>query len=163
MAVHKFSDWEMEEEPFMLIGIHSTVEPYRIAFLINKFLKVSFKRELRDQDVNMQDYIAQFPVFHFMDVENNVALYLVANHCKAQHKAVASTGGGLFENNEPTEIKTTLIKEHRKVDYLIKIEKDVEHYPLKKMLNELIEIPQVISVYEIDALSIKNTDYLTFE
>jgi hypothetical protein len=163
MAVYKFSDWEMEDDPFLLIGIHSTVEPYRIAFLINKFLKISFKRELRDQDVNMEDYIAQYPVFHFQDKENNVSLYLAANHCKAQHIGISSSGGSLFENNEPTEIKTTLIKEYRRVDYLIKIEKDVEHYPLEKMLTELIKIPQVISVYEIDSLSIKNKDYLIFE
>ncbi len=162
MGLHKIAGWEIEEDPFVLIGIHASVEPYRMAFLINRHLKISFKREARDQDVNMQEYVAQFPVYLYEDVEHNVNLILVANHCKAQHKEVSSSGS-LFDNEEPTVVKTTLIKEYRKVDYLIKIEKDAEHYPLEKLLKDIIEIPQVISVYEIDYLSIKHSDNLIFE
>ena len=162
MAVHKFLDWDMEDEPFVLIGIHSTVEPYRMAFLINKYLKVCFKRDKRDQDVRLENYVAQFPVYHYEDKEQNTKIFLVANHCRAELKATASVGS-LFESDPSTTVKSTLVKEYRKVDYLIKIEKDAEHYPIKKMLNKLIEIPQVISVYEIDTMVIKNTDYLIFE
>ncbi len=162
MGAHSILEWDMEEEPFLLLGIHSTAEPYRMAFLINKYLNVSFKREVRDQDINLQEYIAHFPVYRHEDLVNNVTVFLVANHSKAMHKSIASSGG-LFLDTEPAEVKTTLIKEHRKVDYLIKIEKDVAHYPLQKMRNQLNEIPQVISVYPIDSLSIRNTDYLIFE
>lgn len=162
MASHKFLDWDMEEEPFALVGIHSTVEPYRIAFLINKYLKLSFKRELRDQDLNMTNYVAQFPVYYFKDEEQNAKIYLVANHCRAELKSISSTGG-LFDDGQTTMVKSTLINEYRKVDYLLKIEKDAEQYPIKNLLNKLIEIPQVISVYEIDSMSIKNTENLIFE
>jgi hypothetical protein len=162
MTLHKILDWDMEEEPFVLIGIHSTVEPYRLAFLINHYLKVCFKRDDRDQDVSLQNYVAQFPVYSYEDREQNAKIFLVANHCLAELKATSSVGS-LFENDQSTTVKSTLIKEYRKVDYLIKIEKDAEHYPIKKLLNKLIEIPQIISVYMIDTLTIKTMDHLIFE
>ncbi|KQC32139.1 MULTISPECIES: IPExxxVDY family protein [Nonlabens] len=161
MGTHKLVDWDMEDEPFVLIGIHSTCEPYRMAYFINKYLKVSFKRQEKDQDITLQEYIARFPVYHYKDVDQNASLYLIPNHCRAQIKSTSSAG--LFATHQVDEIKTTLIKEYRTVDFLLKIEKDPEHFPLKKLLSELNEIPQVISVYQADATSIKNTDYLIFE
>ena len=161
MGVHKLLDWDMEEEPFVLIGIHSTTEPYRMAYFINKYLKVCFKRQLKDQDITLQDYIARYPVYHYRDVDQNASLYLIPNHCKAQIKSISSAG--LFATNQVDEIKSTLIKEYRTVDYFLKIEKDPEHFPLKKLLSDLNQIPQVISVYQTDTATIKNTYYLIFE
>ncbi len=162
MGSHKLMDWDMDDEPFVLIGMHSTIEPYRMAYFINKHLKVSFKRQDRDQDITLKGYVAQFPVYHYKDNDENASIYLVPNHCRAQIKSTASAGG-LFQVNQMEQIKTTLIKEYRTVDYFLKIEKDPEAFPLKKMLSELNEIPPVISVYPTDIAVIKNKDYLIFE
>ena len=162
MGTHKLLDWDMDEEPYLLIGLHSTVEPYRMAYLINKYLKVSFKRQEKDQDITLQNYVARFPVYLYRDQDQNAPIYLVPNHCKAQIKSTSSAGG-LFAINTVEEVKTTLVKEYRTVDYFLKIEKEPDEFPIKKMLNRLNEIPQVISVYQTDTDSIKNTDYLIFE
>lgn len=162
MGTHKLQDWDMEDEPFVLIGLHSTVEPYRMAFLINKYVKVSFKRQDFDQDITVQNFVSGYPVFHYRDQDQNASLYLIPNHTKARMKTIASTGG-LFAIDQIEEIKTTLIKEYRTVDYFLKIEKDPEQFPLKRMLSKLNEIPHVISVYEVDTSVIKNIDYLIFE
>lgn len=162
MGLHKLTDWDVDDEPFVLIGIHSTSEPYRMAFLMNKFLKVSFKRQERDQDIMLQNYVARFPVYFYRDEDQNASLYLIPNHCRAQIKSISSAGG-LFATHQIEEIKTTLIKEYRTIDFFLKIEKEPEQFPIKKLLHELNEIPQVISVYQTDTTSIKNTDYLIFE
>ncbi|AZQ43371.1 IPExxxVDY family protein [Nonlabens ponticola] len=162
MTTYKLADWTIEEDEFILIGIHSTIESYRMAYMINRYLTMNFSREERDQDVNFKDYIASFPVYKFQDQEHHVDHYLVPNMTRASVKAIVSTGS-LFDNEQTTEVKTTLIREYRNVDYLLKIEKDPEEYPVKNILNRLIEIPQVISVYQLDTMSIKNADHLIFE
>lgn len=162
MASIKLMDWDMDDEPFVLIGLHSTIEPYRMAYFINKYLKVSFKRLVKDQDVTLKGYEARFPVYHYKDEEENASFYLVPNHCKAQVKSTSSAGG-LFQVDHMEQIKTTLIKEYRTVDYFLKIEKDPILFPLRKMLSKLNEIPPVISVYPTDTAVIKNKDYLIFE
>ena len=55
-----------------------------------------------------------------------------------------------------------LQKKYPKLNLLL-IEKEEHLFPLKKWLNNLIEIPQVISAYTLDRFKIKNQDYLIFE
>jgi len=40
---------------------------------------------------------------------------------------------GLFDNEETTQVKTVLIKEYGTVDFLLKIEKDADFFPVKKL------------------------------
>ncbi|MEP3042468.1 hypothetical protein [Nonlabens ulvanivorans] len=46
---------------------------------------------------------------------------------------------------------------------MIKVEKDPEFFPLKKLINDLTKIPHVISAYQLDEHVIKQKDYLIFE
>ncbi len=162
MAIHKLTDWELEEEPYILIAIHSTLEPYRMAYLLNKYLQKSFSRSIRDQDISHPAYKANYPVYKHFDYEQNAPFYLVPN----KYWGIAThqpTMTGLFDNDESVKVKTVLIKEYGTVDFLLKIEKDEEFFPLKKLLNSIGEIPQVISVYQVDTFKIKQQDYLIFE
>ncbi|MEN8816047.1 MAG: IPExxxVDY family protein [Nonlabens sp.] len=162
MAVHKLIDWEVEEEPYILIAIHSTTEPYRMAYMINKYLQVSFSRTNTDQDVLQQAYTANYPVYKYFNKEENAAFYLIPNKfwgISNQENAMT----GLFDSTDSKIVKTLLIKEYGTVDFLLKIEKDENHFPLKKLINTLGEIPQIISAYQIDTFKIKQQDYLIFE
>ena len=161
MAVHKLTDLELDAEPYILIGIHCSIEPYRMAYMLNKYLGLGFARTDRDQDITMPTYEAHYPVFSYFDQEQNAPYYLIPNKywgtLRNQGPAV-----GLF-NDGDTEVKTHLIKEYQSVDYLLKIEREEELFPLKKTLNALSEIPQVISTYPLDTYQIKQQDYLIFE
>ncbi|MEO9952381.1 IPExxxVDY family protein [Nonlabens sp.] len=162
MAVHKLTDWELEEEPFILIAIHSTIEPYRMAYLINKFLQISFARTSVDQDIIEPSYTANYPVYKHFDKEQNAPYYLIPNKYwgVSNEKSVSLS---LFDPTDATQVKTVLIKEYGTVDFLLKIEKEEDFFPLKKLINTLGEIPQVISVYPVDTFKIKQQDYLIFE
>ncbi|MFT5925667.1 MAG: hypothetical protein ACI9WL_000408 [Rubritalea sp.] len=162
MAVHKLMDWELEEEPYILMAIHAAIEPYRMAYLINKHLQVSFRRTEVDQDILQPAYTANYPVYKHFDQEQNAAFYLIPNkYWGISNEETASQS--LFNNAESSEVKTLLIKEYGTVDFLLKVEKDEDYFPVKKLLNTLGEIPQVISVYQLDTFKIKQPDYLIFE
>lgn len=162
MAVHKLIDWEEDEEPYILIAIHSTTEPYRMAYLMNKYLHISFTRTQTDQDVFQHAYTANYPVYKHFSKEENAPFYLIPNkHWGTSNQKNESTG--LFDAADSAIVKTLLIKEYGTVDFFLKIEKDENHFPLKKVINTLGEIPQIISVYAVDTYKIKQQDYLIFE
>ncbi|WOI22582.1 IPExxxVDY family protein [Nonlabens ulvanivorans] len=162
MATYKLDGWDCDDEPYTLVGIHSTIEPYRMAYMVNKYLGLSFKRTDVDQDVTMPNFTVRYPVYKYDDVINYNTYYLTPNKFWANLNTVTSSGG-LFESQEQTEVKTVLIKEYARVDFIIKVEKDPEFFPLKKLINELTKIPHVISAYQLDEHVIKQKDYLIFE
>ena len=162
MPSYTLTDWETEIEPYTLLGIHSTIEPYRLAYKINKHLKTQFSRTERDQDVTMPRYVSHYPVYKYVDTYENTTIYLVPNKFTGRLKETSSSLG-LFGGTEVDEVKTVLLKEFQTVDFLLKIEKEEEVFPLKKWVNSLIEIPHVISAYQLDRFMIKNQDYLIFE
>jgi len=162
MGTVRLDFYDENEESFDLVGLHTTVPFYRLAFFINTFLGFTFKREERDQDITDSGTIVNYPVFKCIDNVHNLKLYLVPNKSWVQSSKVRSTGG-LFDASEPEMIKTVLIKEHVRVDYFLKIEQEVRLLPIDKMVRELSKIPAVISAYEIDSLQIKQEDYLIFE
>lgn len=162
MAVHKLMDWELDKEPFILIAIHSIVEPYRMAFLINRFLHVNFARTAVDQDIIEPAYTANYPVYKHFDKEHNAPFYLIPNKYWGVSNE-ESESLSLFDKKDASQVQTVLIKEYGSVDYLLKIEKEEDFFPLKELIHTLGEIPQVLSVYTVDIFKIKQQDYLIFE
>lgn len=161
MPTIKFSDW-IEEEDYILLGIHTTVEPYRIAFLINKYLKTQFVRTIQDLDVTKKEYIAHYPVYKFIDPVYQIDYFLVANKYRGLAIKTQSSGG-LFQDLQEQEIKVTLIKEFKTVDYFIKIGTQDALFAMKNIVSSLQQIPEVLSAYQVDHNTIKQLDYLIFE
>jgi hypothetical protein len=161
MTALKLIDWG-EEENYVLLGVHTTAEPYRLAYLINKYLKMQFFRTGYDHDVTMPDCKAHYPVYKHEDVVYNIDYFLVPNKYYGV-LVKTSNSGGLFNDIDEQDIKVTLIKEYKDVDYLIKICTEDPSYSVKEIILSLLTIPQVISAYELDTLVIKHQDYLIFE
>jgi hypothetical protein len=162
MPAYVLSDWDTDEDPYTLIGIHASIEPYRMAYKLNKHLKTSFYRTVNDQDVTMPTYVSHFPVYKHQDHLENTSVYLTPNKYWGKLK-LNSSATGLFANDEVEEVRTLLIKEYATVDFLLKIEKGDGFFPVKRWLHHLNQIPHVISAYQLDQLKIKNQDYLIFE
>lgn len=161
MPAHKYIDWG-EDEGYILVALYATTESYRLAYLLNKHLKMQFYRTTYDQDVTMPECIAHYPVYKHEDVIYNIDYYLVPNkHYGMPINTLSS--GGLFNEIEVQEIKVTLIKEYKEVDYLLKISTDDTSYDVKAFTTALTNIPQVISAYQVNPQVIKQQDYLIFE
>ena len=63
------------EEDYSLIGIHSTEEDYRLAYLLNSYLK--FKLTRYKDYLDFQDSTAEFPLFEFKDELNFINYYKI--------------------------------------------------------------------------------------
>jgi hypothetical protein len=162
MTTFKLELLEDDNDSFALVALHTSLESYRIAYFLNKYLGFSLVRTPEDHHVAWLDHRTSLPVFKHFDEEYNVPVYLTKNKYTAQVTTPRSTGG-LFSDTEPDLIKSTLIKEYPKVDYLLKIEQESEWIDVGMLVQQLLQVPEVISAYELDIYKIKQTDYLIFE
>lgn len=146
---------------FKLIGINASLEPYKMAFLINKNLKMQFKRTPKDIEMFHENLMTNFSLYTFCDSKTASKMYFIQNKSKyIDQKPKFATS--LFEDQDQT-IDKYLIKSHLQSDYLIKIEDEFDRFKIKKILLDLNEIPQIISAYEISPSHIKSPENLIFE
>lgn len=150
------------KEEFSLLAIHCSEEAYKMAYLLNKHLRLRLKREEVDLDYSNNGLEVTFPLFQFKNNVQYTTYNLVANKCKSLSANVQSSGGLFDDDASDKIISTFLLPEFKKVDYFLKIQSDFETIPLRKILSGINEIKQVISVYEIEADNIKSKNNLIF-
>lgn len=144
------------EVDFNLIGIHSSEEDYRLAYLLNKHLKTKFNRYKFNLDFENSN--AQYPMFEYIDDAHFINYYLINN--KYIENVNANNNVGLFGGNFSTT--SYLIPEKKKVDYFLKIEGCNKMSFIQQMIDQLNEIDQIMTSYSIDPNNLKTKDYLIF-
>lgn len=143
------------EDDYLLVGIHSTEEDYRLAYLLNKHLKtklIRFKYHLDFKDSN-----AEFPLFEYKD-ENNFMNYYLINNKYSQ--LVNNQQEGLFEGDYSAI--TYLIPEKKNVDFFLKIEGCNQQNLVNSVVDKLNNIQQIITSYSIEPNTLKSKDHLIF-
>lgn len=153
---------EVEDEDFYLIAIYSSLEGYKMAFFINKYLKVKLERERRDIDFNYTDYHAVYALYSHKDPNAYYSLDLVANKYKGKPKKILSSGS-LFEEEELSPQEVNLIPEYNKVDYFLKISEEIQPKQFARILTQISKIPGVQAAYAIDIDELKSKQNLIFE
>jgi len=144
------------EDDYLLIGIHSTEEDYRLAYLLNTHLKtklIRFKHCLDFKDSN-----AEFPLFEYKDEHNFINYYLINN--KYSQLVNPQKNEGLFEDNYSTI--SYLIPEKKKVDFFLKIEGSNQQNLARILVGKLNKIQQIITSYAIEPSSLKSKNHLIF-
>ena len=148
--------FEMEEDDYSLVGIHSTEEDYRLAFLLNKYLHIKLKRY--KDNLDFQNSKAEFPLFEFKDEHNFINYYLINNkHTQFVHN---QENAGLFGGNYSTI--SYLIPEKKKIDFFLKIEGCYREIFIKNLIDKLNTINQIITSYSIETSTLKSKDHLIF-
>ncbi|MGB3775208.1 MAG: IPExxxVDY family protein [Leeuwenhoekiella sp.] len=147
------------EYDFNIIAIHCSLEDYRIAFTLNKYLGLRLNRKSTDVDFRQDNQEALFSLFTFEDLRNYRSYTLVGNRCKIRNLDIVNNDG-LFKMQE--NFKTLfLVPELPKADFLLKLESDT---PIPKtMLASINSIPQVVTAYAIDVNQLKSKRNLIFE
>ncbi|MEJ6792505.1 MAG: IPExxxVDY family protein [Lacinutrix sp.] len=161
MAINKLvlNDF-LEEEKFSLIGIHCTIDDYRLAFLLNKALDIKLTR--LDFDIDNNNQQANFSIFEWEDSSQFKTWNLVSNTCKVISNQIENTLNSLFSQN-PTVTKTHhLVPEYGKANYLLKIDNECLTNNEKLILEKILKIDQVITAYSIAQESLKSKDQLIF-
>jgi len=154
MQVHLM---ELADE-YSLIGIHTSEEDFRLAFLLNQTLKIKFSKFKNDLD--FKNNAASFSVFEYVDENNQLTNYLISNKCIGDANVELNTS--LFSNEVSYSNLSYLISEKKKVDYFFKIEGDISKSELNKIITKINHIDQVITSYKICPANLKSKDYLIF-
>lgn len=153
---------EVEEEHFYLIAIYSSLEGYKMAYFINKYLKIKLERERRDIDFNHAEYQAVYALFSHKDPNTYRNFHLVANKYKGEPKKILSSGS-LFEEEEVRPQEMNLIPEYNRVDYFLKISEEVSEKEFTRFLTKIGQIPQIQTAHAVDIDQLKSKKNLIFE
>ncbi len=148
-------DFEFDHD-YDLIGIHSVLADYRMAYYLNKYLDIQLRRFKDDLDFKSEN--CSFPLYTFEDETAYASWSLIANkHVFTQN----ITGGGSNLFLEETKI-SYLIPEKKKVDYFIKITGLTDNVELSTTLLNINKINNIMASYAIDPLDLKSRDNLIF-
>lgn len=156
MHVHALDLNDFCEENYHLIGIHTALEDFKLAYLLNNTLKTRFKKASYNLDFENKEGKASFSVYDYINEKYDFEWYLIANTYVEEKTSTKDTL--LFA----TETKTYLIPEKKKVDYFLKIVGEAAYSYIKQSIERLKQMPQVITSYEIDSKTLKSKDYLIF-
>ncbi len=121
-------------QEYVVIGIPCHLKYYRIAYLINKKLSLHL---MKIEDLVILSKKKQYPkfvIYYYKDEENFNSFYLISN--KSQNG--------------------NLIPEQKQTDYFLFIDNFLNKQTKDKLIKEIREIPNVLTAYEINPLSIKD-------
>lgn len=154
MQIHSLGFDSLCEDEYSLIGIHTTLEDYKLAYLLNKILGTGFSKSKKDLHIEELSKKTAFSLYNYSNLEYEFEWFLIANSSKRENQT---------ESNElllTTETKTYLIPEKKKVDFFIKISGNVSYSFVVKTIDKIKTIDQVITSYSIDKNTLKSKDFL---
>lgn len=163
MANHKLVLEDDFEEDFSLIAIHCSEEPFKVAFLINKYANLKLARKQRDLDFSKKGLEITFPMYEFVDKFKYRQFNLVGNKCRSHEAYIASSGGLFGEIESENTVISYLLPEFKQVDYLLKINEAEDAIYFSNLLLEINNIQQVVTAYKIELDNIKSIKNLIFE
>ena len=162
MSINKLELSGLEVDSFFLCAIHSSLPSYKMAFLLNKYIGLQFKRAYKDIEVINDGNLEVYPCYIFEDEKNYTEYSLIKNKCFFDKKVIEEKGN-LFAN-ESTEYRVkNLIPEFNKVYYFLKIETDNFMYSVKLLVSKITKINQVIASFEVDYEKIISKSNLIIE
>jgi hypothetical protein len=148
-------DYENEHD-YTLIGVHATLENYRLAFYLNSILNIRLKRNNLDLDFGTG--ASHFSLYTYDCNSTFSSWALIAN--KHVFDARASVEKDyLFNEDYQT---TILIQEKKQVDFFLKIDSDFDKLELNEIIKKVNTINNVITSYKIDPQTLKSKDFLIF-
>jgi len=148
------------EHDYTLLGMHTTLEDYHLAYFLNKSLHIKLKKSYKDLDFK-SDKKGVFSIFDFENKNTFISWHLISNKYKYNQKLVSKTPS-LFNNTIISQVYTSLlINELPTIDYFIKINGEIE-LNLPTIITKINSIDQVITTYSINANKLKSKDYLIF-
>ena len=131
---------------FGLIAIHSVIEGFSLAYILNKTLKGKFKRSFSNEIINS----ANFEFFKWEIKKENIDCSLISNQKKIKSK-IKKSNTSLFFFEETK--KVSLIDSLENVDYFIKINSGLE---INFVVEKIKSLPEIILSYIINNKKIKS-------
>ena len=152
--IHSF-DFEFDHD-YTLIGIHSILEDYRIAYFLNQNLNINLNRP--EEDLDFPSKKCSFPFYIYEDEATFTTWSLIANKYVFVDN-VSSLKNNLFKEETKTSF---LIPEKKKVDYFIKINRTISQNNLLDVLTKINKTPKIITSYFLNPNDLKSRENLIF-
>ncbi len=147
------------EHDYTLLGIHTSLEDYRLAYLLNKTLSIQFRRYKEDLDLFENSAKSSFPIFIYDDKKNRTTWTLISNK-NIPIESLSETTDSLFASEQKSVF---LIPEKRTIDYLIRIDGIFPDSFTKSIIEVIKKINNIMTLYTIDPMDLKSRDHLIFE
>mgnify|MGYP000042639292 CR=1 FL=1 len=156
MQIHSLELDDFSDNNYTLIGIHTTLEAFKLAYSLNHAINTKFEKAAYNLDFENKNNNASFSIYEHLNTKFSHNWFLIANQYINKSKSINT---GLFHTGD---ITTYLIPEKNKVDYFLKLEGDFEHEFILKTVNNINKISQVITSYTLDPNKLKSKDFLIF-
>jgi len=141
------------DEDFQLLALHTAMEDHAMAYALNAFCGLHLKRTNQDLEVGTSQ---PYPMFIWENEVEETYWTLIKNKIEEEQNVPDS---GLFGVTQTASISYVL-QEHKEVDYILKVEGNEES--LQKKLQQMREIPKLLTAYEIQTNKLKSKRNLIF-
>ncbi|TDR24646.1 IPExxxVDY family protein [Flavobacterium cheniae] len=157
MAIHKIQINDFVSDDYELIAVHSSLDDYKLAYMLNKELGVQLSKNLAYVEIAIPEGKSAFSNYIFDDEKNDVVWTLIENKTTIINSNKQTTS--LFEQ---VDITVFLLPEFKKADYLIKIENIDYGFDSESIVDKIQEIKNVTTAYTIDITNLKSKNNLIF-
>ncbi|MEG1021344.1 MAG: IPExxxVDY family protein [Myroides sp.] len=162
-VLHKLDFIDDDKDDIVLIAIKSNMPDYKMAYSLNRYLGVQFKKVLPEISLT-ENVTAFFRSFIFQDHKNHLIWRLFENKSNYTENDT-DEGYSLFKNNEELFAATHyLIPEWKNIDFFILIENTDFLFETEELLEKLQNIKNISTqfIVDIDSLNIKSQKNLIF-
>ena len=157
MAIHKIQINDFVSDDYELIAVHSSLDDYKLAYMLNKELGVQLSKNIAYVEIAIPEGKSAFSNYIFDDEKNDVVWTLIENKTTIINSNKQTTS--LFEQ---VDITVFLLPEFKKADYLIKIENIDYGFDSESIIEKIQEIKNVTTAYAIDITNLKSKNNLIF-
>lgn len=157
MKIHKLNLDDYAENNFALLAFYTSLEPFQIAFQINKELNLSLKRSEKDLDFNFVE--ASFPYFVYEAVKTHCHWSLIANKCLTERPFMNSSGSLFSTHGFKEEVLKFLIPEKKNIDYFLKV-KGIDEKEANEIFKKLKKQPILGTIYLLNPNQLKSVSNL---
>lgn len=152
---------DFDQDDYTLIALHTILPGFRLAYLLNKVLKLQFiKNKVEYTLIKNQNEIG-FTYFKFEDAKNFLTWKLIENKKEIQIDK-NTTEFNLFEDITNESQQYLLIPELNKTDFILKIEGDLYEHQQNDLLEKIKEVNYIYSAYSINQEKFKSKNNLIF-
>lgn len=164
MATYKLliEEDELNKSDLQVIAIHTSLEDYRLAFFLNRALKINLCRNKIDVKLEQKKDTFFFNNFIFEDQESDVCWNLIQNEIEIEHKQNTLSQDLFAKSDTEFLTKVFFIPEFKKVNFFMKLEGANELYEIKDLIAKINSIDRISTVYEIELDNLKSKNNLIF-
>ena len=161
MTANYLTFCELDVQDYQIIAVHTVLQDYKLAYLLNNELGFKFKRIVPDLDYVIEGKKAFFSSFEYEDSKNLIDWYLVKNKYKV--KSFTQESLGLFQIEDVfTSSYVYLQPEVKEADFIVKVQGDFLGSKLKILLQQINRIEGIVTAYAVDTVKLNHKEYLIF-